>query len=294
VEFVCGETTPLERARIINGFKAQEFRILVNPNLLTTGFDAPHVDAVCLLRATLSPGLFYQMVGRSFRPHHGKRDALILDFGSNIVRHGTVDNIQVKAKNAEGGGEAPAKECPECHLVSPAGTRICLDCGYEWPVDPEPKHDATASEESPVALAKSPPVDTWVDVRDVWYAVHKKKGAKEGAPRTLRVDYEISLTTRFSEWICLEHDGFVRGKACAWWTSRAVDRGLSVPGNVDDAVAIANAGGLAFPRRILVREEEGERFPRIIEAELEWPERGAEEEETAPVTIGHDMNDIPF
>ena len=58
--------------------------------MLTTGFDAPHIDCVVLLRPTLSPGLYYQMVGRGFRLHPGKMNCLVLDFGGNVVRHGPV------------------------------------------------------------------------------------------------------------------------------------------------------------------------------------------------------------
>jgi DNA repair protein RadD len=35
-------------------FKAQRFRYLVNVSVLTTGFDAPHVDLIAILRPTES------------------------------------------------------------------------------------------------------------------------------------------------------------------------------------------------------------------------------------------------
>ena len=59
--FVCGETLPFERAETLQRFKAGRLKFLVNVNVLTTGFDAPNIDCVAMLRPTNSPGLFYQM-----------------------------------------------------------------------------------------------------------------------------------------------------------------------------------------------------------------------------------------
>ncbi len=56
-----------ERDRVLADFKAGKLKYLVNVNVLTTGFDAPNIDCVAMVRPTLSPGLYYQMVGRGFR-----------------------------------------------------------------------------------------------------------------------------------------------------------------------------------------------------------------------------------
>src|SRR5690606_5650183 len=72
VELVTGETPIPERDAIIARFKAGELRALVNVSVLTTGFDAPDIDAVIMMRATKSAGLYYQMVGRAMRPHPSK------------------------------------------------------------------------------------------------------------------------------------------------------------------------------------------------------------------------------
>ncbi|MFO7898754.1 MAG: DEAD/DEAH box helicase family protein, partial [Planctomycetota bacterium] len=71
--------------------------------------------------------------GRGFRMHPGKDDCLVLDFAGNILRHGPVDQIRIREPDAKGSGEAPAKECPECHAVVAAGYAICPECGYEFP-----------------------------------------------------------------------------------------------------------------------------------------------------------------
>ena len=58
-EVIVGDTP--NRDQIITRFKSGETKYLVNVNVLTTGFDAPGVDCVCILRPTMSPGLYAQM-----------------------------------------------------------------------------------------------------------------------------------------------------------------------------------------------------------------------------------------
>ncbi|MGE3809855.1 MAG: DEAD/DEAH box helicase, partial [Gemmataceae bacterium] len=86
VETVFGDTLDFIRDQALADFRAGHIKYLVNVNVLTTGFDAPNIDCVVLLRPTLSPGLYYQMVGRGFRLHPDKENCLILDFGGNVLR----------------------------------------------------------------------------------------------------------------------------------------------------------------------------------------------------------------
>mgnify|MGYP006272774703 FL=1 len=51
---ITGDTPGPERDALIDNFKAQRFRYLVNVSVLTTGFDAPHVDLIAILRPTES------------------------------------------------------------------------------------------------------------------------------------------------------------------------------------------------------------------------------------------------
>ena len=77
---VVAETEPCERERIINLFKERKLKYLVNVSILTTGFDAPHVDLIAILRPTESVSLYQQIVGRGLRLCEGKTDCLILDY----------------------------------------------------------------------------------------------------------------------------------------------------------------------------------------------------------------------
>ncbi len=263
--FVTGETPARERDAILARFRAGALKYLTNVNVLTAGFDAPHIDCVALVRPTLSPGLYYQMVGRGFRLHSGKENCLVLDFGGNVLRHGPVDQIKLKDCIA-GNGLAPAKECPECHSVIAAGYARCPDCGFEFPPPERSKHDAKASE---AGILSGQVTRTKFAVEDVSFSVHVKRSAGPDAPRSMRVDYAVGWHDSKSEWICFEHDGYARQKAVQWWKRRSHD---PVPDTAEEAVESANAGRLASTREITVRSVTGEDFERIVGYELgEFP-----------------------
>jgi DNA repair protein RadD len=77
---VVGDTEDNERDEIIEAFKQKKLKYLVNVSVLTTGFDAPHVDVIAILRPTESVSLYQQIVGRGLRLSPGKSDCLILDY----------------------------------------------------------------------------------------------------------------------------------------------------------------------------------------------------------------------
>lgn len=300
---VVGESLDFERASAIRRFKDGSLRWLVNVNVLTTGFDAPNIDCVGLLRPTMSPGLYYQMVGRGFRLCDGKTDCLVLDFGSNIKRHGPVDEIVAGHRPKPGGdGKPKTKTCPECKTEMGLTVMACPDCGYEYPPPERPlaSHDSRAANDA--VLSGGPPPE--FDVHDISYHVHLKRGAPVGHPPTLRVEYHIDLSTTFREWVCIQHDGFAGGKARAWWKARSND---PFPESVMHAVSIANAGGLARPERIAVVKK-GDEMERVIVRKLGPvpPETGIpsgrmpgdEDEEDdwdrRPVPAGWQEDDIPF
>jgi DNA repair protein RadD len=255
--FVTGESTSAHRDATLDRFRRGELKYLCNVNVLTTGFDAPNIDCVALVRPTLSPGLFYQMVGRGFRLHPGKGNCLVLDFGGNVIRHGPVDDLRIKPTGG-GAGEAPAKECPECLAVIAAGYAVCPQCGYVFPPPERKKHDPKASE---AGILSGNVTDTEYVVRDVVYSIHTKRGAADDAPRTMRVDYQLGLNHWQSEYICFEHQGFARQKATAWWKRRSPD---PVPDTAERAVELADAGALCMTEAIIVRAIAGEKFDQVV------------------------------
>ncbi|HRQ75569.1 MAG TPA: DEAD/DEAH box helicase family protein [Phycisphaerales bacterium] len=291
--FVEGNTPGRVRDHLIERFKAGDLRFLANVNVLTTGFDAPNVDCVAMLRPTLSPGLYYQMVGRGFRIHPGKNDCLVLDFGGNVLRHGPVDQIKLRTPGT-GDGEAPAKECPECSAVIAAGYAVCPECGHEFPPPEREKHSATATD---AGVLSGQVTNTKYSVMDVFYTVHTKRDAPPDAPRTLRVDYQVGFGHFEPEWVCFEHprNGYARRKAEQWWRTRS---NAPVPDTAEEASNLANNGALAPTTSITVRSVTGEKFARIVEHEIgekpPWDDEAAVMAQPVPARYEIPEDDIPF
>ncbi len=252
---VTGDTPSEERASTLEAFKAGGLRCIVNVMVLTTGFDAPNVDAVVLLRPTLSPGLYYQMVGRGLRVDPSKTDCLVLDLAGNIARHGPIDQIDAGAakKKGEGDGEAPVKNCPECQEIVLAGVAACPACGFVFP-KPIAKHAPQAENVTPLMELR---LETW-SVDDVDYQPWTKKGGAPDAPKTMRVTYRCGYE-RISEWVCLQHapGSFAHGKALQWWAQRSAD---PMP-TLAEAVKAGNERKLREPSAITVQV--GAKYPEI-------------------------------
>lgn len=77
---VLGDTDIQTRNEIVNDFKNKKFKYLVNVSVLTTGFDAPHVDIIAIMRPTESNSLYQQIIGRGLRLSENKKDCYILDY----------------------------------------------------------------------------------------------------------------------------------------------------------------------------------------------------------------------
>lgn len=73
---VTGADGMTERAEKIERFRRGAYKCLINVNVLTTGFNVPHVDLIGIVRATESAGLYVQIVGRGTRLAPGKTDCL--------------------------------------------------------------------------------------------------------------------------------------------------------------------------------------------------------------------------
>lgn len=131
-ECVTGKTPKKERDRILNDYKAGKIKALTNANVLTTGFDYPDIDLIAMLRPTMSPGLYSQMVGRGLRLKSHTDHCLVLDFAGVIEQHGPITAIETPNKAGDGDGLAPVKTCPECMELLHLSVMKCPECGYEF------------------------------------------------------------------------------------------------------------------------------------------------------------------
>lgn len=116
---VDSKTKAKDRDRIIGQFKAGKLKYLVTVQALSTGFDAPNVDLIAVLRHTESQALFQQIIGRGLRlcPEIGKKDCLILDYARNLPPDGDLFTpiVELGVPNDAGGSiEMLDVVCPDC------------------------------------------------------------------------------------------------------------------------------------------------------------------------------------
>ena len=112
---ITGTTTLQERDQLIQRFKQQELKFLVNVSVLTTGFDAPHVDVIAILRPTASVSLYQQIVGRGLRLAEGKTDCLVIDYaGNNFNLH----HPEVGEAKPDPDSEPVQVFCPACDFAN--------------------------------------------------------------------------------------------------------------------------------------------------------------------------------
>lgn len=131
---IYGDTQMGERERIIADFRHGRIRYLVNCGTLTTGFDAPVIDCVVLLRKTMSGALLVQMIGRGLRPATGKADLLILDYAGNFLDHPAVQDIEPPAPGREP-KKSTHRACPKCEELVRYGVDQCPSCGHTFEIE---------------------------------------------------------------------------------------------------------------------------------------------------------------
>ena len=112
---ITGDTPNAERDKLINQFKQKNIKYLVNISVLTTGFDAPHVDFIAILRPTESVSLYQQIVGRGLRLNKGKTDCLVIDYAGNGF---DLFHPEVGDKKGDSDNEPVQVLCPGCGFAN--------------------------------------------------------------------------------------------------------------------------------------------------------------------------------
>lgn len=125
---IVGETEGEIRDTTLDDFKKNKFKYLVNVSVLTTGFDAPHVDVIAILRPTESVSLYQQIIGRGLRLSPGKEDCFILDYTG--MSH-DIYAPEISDKKPKEESVAVIVPCPQCDfqnnfwgIVNPEGEMI--------------------------------------------------------------------------------------------------------------------------------------------------------------------------
>lgn len=101
-------------------------RFLVSVLIASEGFDFPPADCLVLMRATRSPTLYDQAVGRISRNSPGKKDGLFLDYGGVIETLGHPYEIRCDGKKPE------LKFCSFCDTPNRQANHSCYECGTQF------------------------------------------------------------------------------------------------------------------------------------------------------------------
>lgn len=260
-ELVVGSTPSMIRDEIIMRFKRGNLKYLLNVNVLTTGFDSPNIDAICLLRPTMSPGLYYQMVGRGLRKHESKTNCLILDFAGNVKRHGTIEEIippsgsddNLPSKNGSG---SKIRICPLCEIANSRTAKACLNCHYFFIDDEDdaPKHS-----------------DDLTNVMNGWqkatvyyehWSIYLKRKHDRIISRTVRVDFHTDFGV-ISHWLAPEHGHFGIKKTLQFLSARGV-RLSEPPRTASECLKLFDHPNLKRVKNLFLIKKENSRYWDIV------------------------------
>lgn len=144
---VDGETPEERRDELVQQFRDQKIKVLVNVNLFTEGVDLPNVDCVIMVRPTQSLALYLQFAMRCLNPRPGKM-AVIIDHVENWKRFGTPSAdrnweqaIVTSKKRKKADPMPPTVQCNQCMMVWELKDLIngcCSECGFKITKDRKP------------------------------------------------------------------------------------------------------------------------------------------------------------
>ena len=85
--------SPSSRRADIERFQNGEISVLINFGVLSTGFDAPEIQALIIARPTSSLILYSQMIGRGLRGLRvgGNKEVIVVDVKDNFSAYGDLD-----------------------------------------------------------------------------------------------------------------------------------------------------------------------------------------------------------
>jgi DNA repair protein RadD len=87
--------SPSSRRADIERFQNGEISVLINFGVLSTGFDAPQIQALIIARPTTSLILYSQMIGRGLRGLRvgGNKEVIVVDVKDNFSTYGDLDEM---------------------------------------------------------------------------------------------------------------------------------------------------------------------------------------------------------
>ena len=146
-----------ERRQTLKYFEQGKLQFVVNPMILTEGFDCPRADCMINSAPTLNRSLYVQKAGRVLRPFTDKEDALLIDFGRNRRKNDLCTAVTLMggdlpfktiSSKEDLGIEIPKPEIPEIALDSEETSYDPLNpnfkLGHQTEDQPTPSSNSTS------------------------------------------------------------------------------------------------------------------------------------------------------
>ena len=278
---IHSEITAGERTARIQAFKRGQLRCLVNMNVLTTGFDFPPIDFIGMLRPTMSPGLWVQMLGRGTRPYdpanpgdvdpniwrYLKANCLVLDFAGNAARLGPINDPRIPQRKGKGKGPimVPLKQCEACGADNHISVRQCVNCGAEFTFEVKITEKAS---QSPVMAIEEATIN-WHKVVRVFYYPYETRSKGD---KLMKVSYHCEHMYTWEEfvWFADSSSKAQANKGKHWWHMR-----MSTPVPLTAEEALKQTANFKEPTRIKVHENK-KPYPDILNVEFDiWQQSDA-------------------
>jgi DNA repair protein RadD len=125
---IDAETNQADREDVFAGLESGRLKVVCNVGIVTTGVDLPFLSCLSMAFATASLSKYLQVAGRVLRTCDGKADAVMIDHGGNIYRHGwpTEDHewkLNPETTVEEWDKEATDKKAKQLEMIA------CSNCG---------------------------------------------------------------------------------------------------------------------------------------------------------------------
>ncbi len=188
-------------------------RYIVNVDILAEGYDHRALQCCVLLRATKSPGLMVQMVGRVIRPHEDKSHAFLIDYGTNIERLGAIDNI-IPPSPSKKRAETPKKLCliPTCNEANLLSAKRCIKCGAEFiSINEEGNYSMRTQAQALEAKRAKGITEHFIDSIEWVECFSKKAGVPMIKGLMYELDYNGMPELVHEYYLCIEHEGKAGG-----------------------------------------------------------------------------------
>jgi superfamily II DNA or RNA helicase len=142
-----GKTSIKDRDEQDKGLTNGSIKVICSVDTQKIGWNIKSLGCVIFTYATLSKADFFQGAGRGSRTDEktGKQYYILLDFGGNVLRHGSPTGFQdysIDPKPQKDVKRTTLKVCPNCSFTCSIFLSICPECSHVFTdsEDPIPQH----------------------------------------------------------------------------------------------------------------------------------------------------------